>query len=78
MYENIIFRVNRTIHIKATDWKLMKIFFCKTRHNPISITDSECKAPGVQILRQDDGDVEEDEEEEDTIDAGLGGDQYMV
>ena len=40
----------------------------------ISITDSECKAPGVQILRQDDRDVEEDEEEEDTMDAGLGGD----
>ena len=55
-----------------------KYFFWKTRHNPISITDSECKAPGVQILRQDDGDVEEDEKEEDTMDAGLDGDQDMV
>ena len=32
----------------------------------------------VQILQQNDGDVEEGEEEEDTMDAGLGGDQDMV
>ena len=44
----------------------------------ISITDSECKTPVVQIILQDDGDVEEEDEEEDTIDAGLGGDQDMV
>ena len=56
----------------------MKIFFLKTRHNPISITDSECKAPGAQIIWQDDRDVEEDEEEEDMMDTRLGGDQDMV
>ena len=56
----------------------MKINCLKNRHNQISITDSECKAPGVQILRQDDGDVDEHEEEEDTMDAQLGGYQYMV
>ena len=39
---------------------------------------STLQAPGVKILRQDDGDVEEDDEEEDTIDAVLGGDQDMV
>ena len=33
---------------------------------------------GVHILRHDDGDVEEDEEEGDTMDAGLDGDQDMV
>ena len=55
------------------------IFCCwKTRHNPISIKYSECKPPGVHILQQDDGDVEKDKEEEDTMDAGLGGYQYMV
>ena len=78
MYKNTISRVKRKIHIKATDWKLM-IFCCwKTRHNPISIKYSECKPPGVYILQQDDGDVEKDKEEEDTMDAGLGGYQYMV
>ena len=35
------------------------------------------QAPGVHILQQDDGDLEEDEEEEDTMDAGLGRDQDM-
>ena len=55
----------------------MKINCLKTRHNPISITDSECKVPGVHILRQDDGDLGEAEEEEDMMDAGLGGGQNM-
>ena len=36
------------------------------------------QSPGVQILRQDDGDLEEDEEEEDMMDGVLGGDQDMV
>ena len=36
------------------------------------------QAPCVQFLLQDDGYVEEDDEEEDTMDEGLGGDQYMV
>ena len=36
------------------------------------------QAPGVQILRQDDVDVEEDEKEEYMMDAGLGGDQGVV
>ena len=44
----------------------------------IGLIVSTPQSPGVQILRQDDGDVEEDEEEEDTMDAGLGGDQDMV
>ena len=35
-------------------------------------------APGVKILRQDDGDVEDDEEEKDTMYAGFGGDQDTV
>ena len=33
---------------------------------------------GVHIIQHDDGDKEEDEEEEDTMDVGLGGDQDMV
>ena len=44
----------------------------------IGLIVSTPQALGVQILQQDDGDVEEDEEEEDTMDAGLGGDQNMV
>ena len=44
----------------------------------IGLIVSTPQAPGVQILRQDAGDMEENEEEEDTMDAGLGGDQYMV
>ena len=47
-------------------------------HHPIIITDSECKAQGLQVLQQDDGDMEEDEEEEDMMDAGLCKDQDMV
>ena len=35
------------------------------------------QAPGVQILQRDDRDVEEDEDEEDTMDAGLVGYQDM-
>ena len=35
-------------------------------------------SPGVQILRKYDGYMEEDEEEEDMMDAGLGGYQDMV
>ena len=50
----------------------------KTKHNPIIITDSECKAPVAQIIWQDYVDVEEDEEEDYTMNAVLGGDQYMV
>ena len=44
----------------------------------IGLIVSKTQAPGVHILRQGDRDVEEDEEEEDTIYAGLVGDQYMV
>ena len=36
------------------------------------------QAAGVQILQQDEGDLQEDEEQEDTMDVGLGGDQDMV
>ena len=40
----------------------------------IGLIVSTPQEPDVQILPQDDGDVEEDEGEEDTMDAGLGGD----
>ena len=40
----------------------------------IGLIVSTSEEPDVQILQQDDGDVEEDEGEEDTMDAGLGGD----
>ena len=41
---------------------------------------STMQAPGVKILRQYDGDVDEEEKEEyeDIMDTGLGGDQDMV
>ena len=44
----------------------------------IGLIVSTPQAPGVHILRQYDRDVDEDEEEENMIDAGLGGDQDMV
>ena len=44
----------------------------------IGLIISTPQAPDVHILQQDDGDLEEDQEEEDTMDAGLGGDQDMV
>ena len=44
----------------------------------IGLIVSTPQAPGVHILRQNDGDLEEDEEEEDTMNAGLGGDQDKV
>ena len=44
----------------------------------IGLIVSTPQAPGVQILPQDDGDVEEYEKEDDTMYAGLGGDQDMV
>ena len=44
----------------------------------IGFIESTPQAPGVQILQQDDGDVEEYEKEDDTMYAGLGGDQDMV
>ena len=44
----------------------------------IGLIVSTPQAPGVHILLQDDGGVEEYEYEEDTMDAGLGGEQDMV
>ena len=44
----------------------------------IGLIVSTPQAPSVQILQQDDGDVEEYEKEDDTMYAGLGGDQDMV
>ena len=44
----------------------------------IGLIVSTPQAPGVQILQQNDGYLEEDEEEEDTMDAGLRGYQDIV
>ena len=44
----------------------------------IGLIVSTLQAPVVQILWQDDGDVDDDEEEEYTMDRGLGGDQDKV
>ena len=44
----------------------------------IGLIVSTPQAPCVQILRQDDRDVEDEGEEEYTMDSGLGGDQDMV
>ena len=44
----------------------------------IGLIVSTPQAPGVHILQQDDVDLYDDEEEEDTMYAGIGGDQDKV